>query len=94
MVAEDEVKELKAIAEKYNMDYVIATHDCLAIYPIKVCTICITRYSEWKFNHNKEQIAKAMIGALHEAIEFCDAHPKYRITDDDLSGFDIEQVDD
>lgn len=95
MVTEDEVSELKEIAEKYDMDYVIATHDCFSLLPRKVCTICITRWTAWdKFDNDEELMARTAQGALQRAQNFCDAHPNYRITDVRATSFDVEQVND
>lgn len=94
MVAEDEVKELKAIADKYDLDYIIATNECFSLLPRKVCTICVTFWSTWKFNFDEKRMAEAANNALGEAMSFCEAHPKYRIADVTATGFDVEQVDD
>lgn len=91
MVAENPKDELVKIADRHNMEYVIATHDAFAILPIRVCTICIPY---WKSREFESDIARveAANEALGEAMKWCEKNDKYRIADVSATGFAIEQI--
>lgn len=92
MVAENPLDELVKIADRHNMEYVIATHGAFVIFPIKVCTICIPFWKEDEFESDIAK-AEAANAALGEAMKFVEANSKYRIGDVSATSFEIEQTD-
>lgn len=92
MTAENPKDELVRIADRHNMEYIIATHDAFAIFPIRVCTICIPYWKEHEFESDIARV-EAANKALGEAMAWCERNPKYRIGDVSATSFEIEQID-